>query len=142
MPAMPEGVYLAFDFGFKRIGLAVGQRLTCSANPLHTIAANQGQPDWAKIEAAIKEWRPEALVVGYPTAQDGSELYTTGAVRGFVKQLKKKYALPVHLEDERLTTKAVKEELHALGGYRKIRQSQVDSLAACLILEQWLRQQP
>lgn len=136
---MPDTVYLAFDFGFKRIGSAVGQSLTKTASPLVTIQAKSGIPDWAGIEKLIKEWRPQALIVGLPTCIDETELYTTGAARGFARQLRKRFALPVHLVDERLTTRAAREELFAQGGYKKLKSTAIDNIAACIILEQWLQ---
>jgi len=134
-----EGVYLGFDFGYKRIGMAVGQQLTGSASPLSTLSATAGVPDWNQIQHVIHQWRPRALVVGLPTCIDGSELYTTAASRGFARQLRKRFALPVHLVDERLSTVEARERLYAEGGYRKIKKTEVDSMAACIILEQWLR---
>ncbi|MBA2709375.1 MAG: Holliday junction resolvase RuvX [Tatlockia sp.] len=136
---MPEGVFLGFDFGYKRIGVAVGQHITCHANPLVTLDANQGIPDWKIVEKIIKEWRPQALIVGLPTCIDDTEQYTTIAARAFAKKLKKLSSLPVHLVDERLSTVEARSQLFAEGGYRKIKQSQIDSFAACIILEQWLQ---
>lgn len=136
---MPEGVYLGFDFGYKRIGVAVGQRITASARPLTTIDAKAGIPNWDIIQKLIGEWRPEALIVGLPTCIDDSELYTTPAAKGFARQLRKRFSLPVHLVDERLSTVEARAQLFAEGGYRKIKQSQIDSFAACIILEQWLQ---
>jgi len=136
---MPEGLYIGFDFGYKRIGVAVGQSLTKSASPLTTLAAKSGVPTWPEIAALIKKWRPSGLIVGLPTKIDGQEQYTTQAARNFAKQLIDRFALPVHLVDERLTTVAARTELYTQGGYRKIQHSQVDCLAACIILEQWLQ---
>lgn len=136
---MPNKVYLGFDFGFKRIGVAVGQRLTCSASPLTTLPAKQGIPDWVLIQKLISQWNPQALIVGLPTCIDDSELYTTSAARRFAKQLRKHFILPVHLVDERLSTVEAREQLFAQGGYRKLKNSEVDSIAACVILEQWLQ---
>jgi putative holliday junction resolvase len=136
---MPDGVYLGFDFGYKRIGVAVGQRLTCSASPLATISAQTGVPDWNVIAKIIAQWIPQALIVGVPTCIDGRALYTTGAARRFAKELRKRFALPVHLVDERLSTVEAREQLFKQGGYRKIKQTEVDSIAACVILEQWLQ---
>lgn len=135
---MPEGLYIGFDFGYKRIGVAVGQRLTCSASPLATLDAKQGVPNWSAIQKVLTVWNPEALIVGIPTCIDGSELYTTAAARRFAKQLKKNFTLPVHLVDERLSTVEARGQLFEQGGYRKIKQTEVDSIAACVILEQWL----
>lgn len=137
---MPEGLYLGFDFGYKRIGVAVGQALTRSASPLITLAAKTGIPNWSEIEALIRKWRPVGLVVGLPTKIDGQEQYTTQAARNFAQHLHDRFALPVHLVDERLTTVAARDELYTQGGYRKLQQSQVDCIAACIILEQWLQQ--
>ncbi|KTC84824.1 Holliday junction resolvase RuvX [Legionella brunensis] len=136
---MAEGVYLGFDFGYKRIGVAVGQRITSSARPLTTIDAKSGVPNWDVLQKIITEWRPEALIVGLPTCIDDSKLYTTDAARNFAHQLQKRFSLPVYLVDERLSTVEARAQLFAEGGYRKIKQSQVDSFAACIILEQWLQ---
>lgn len=136
---MPEGVFLGFDFGYKRIGVAVGQQITCSARPLLTLDAKLGVPNWDKVQKIIKEWRPQALIVGLPTCIDNTEQYTTEAARNFAQQLEERFSLPVHLVDERLSTVEARAQLFAKGGYRKIVQSQVDSFAACIILEQWLQ---
>ncbi len=137
---MPEAVFLGFDFGFKRIGTAIGQRLTGGASPLCTIAAKQGVPDWTHIQQLIEEWKPCELIVGLPTCIDDRELYTTQAARQFATELQTRFALPVHCVDERLTTVEARERLYAKGGYRKIKKTQVDCLAACIILEQWLHE--
>lgn len=136
---MPNEVYLGFDFGYKRIGVAVGQVITQSARPLTTLDAKQGVPDWQMIGKLIKEWFPLALIVGLPTCLDDSEQYTTPAARNFAKQLRTRFALPVHLVDERLTTVEARAQLFAAGGYRKLKNTQIDSIAASLILEQWLQ---
>ncbi|MDP3560613.1 MAG: Holliday junction resolvase RuvX [Legionellaceae bacterium] len=136
---MPEEVYLGFDFGYKRIGVAVGQQLTGGASPLFTLQAKLGVPNWEEIQQLIKQWRPTALIVGLPTRIDDTEFYTTAASRGFANQLRKRFALPVHLVDERLSTVEARERLYAKGGYRKIKKSEVDCMAACIILEQWLQ---
>ncbi len=138
---MPEGVFLGFDFGYKRIGVAVGQQITCSARPLTTLDAKQGVPDWSALEKVINTWSPQALIVGLPTCLDDTELYTTEAARGFARELQQRFSLPVHLVDERLSTVEARAQLFSQGGYRKIKQSQVDSFAACIILEQWLQYQ-
>lgn len=136
---MPDGLYLGFDFGYKRIGVAVGQALTKSASPLNTILAKAGVPNWSEIAGLIKKWRPTGLIVGLPTRIDGQEQYTTQAARDFAQSLSERFELPTYLVDERLTTVAARTELYTQGGYRKIIQTQVDSIAACIILEQWLQ---
>ena len=136
---MPDGVYLGFDFGYKRIGVAVGQRLTCSASPLSTLDAKLGIPDWHAVQKLIAQWSPQALIVGIPTCIDDTELYTTSAARRFAKQLRKRFALPVHLVDERLSTVEARGQLFEQGGYRKLKKAAIDGIAACIILEQWLQ---
>jgi putative Holliday junction resolvase len=137
---MPEGVYLSFDFGYKRIGVAVGQSITATASPLSTLSAVSGIPDWALVERLISQWKPQALIVGLPTCIDDTALYTTKAARKFANTLQKRFLLPVHLVDERLSTIEARRRLFELGGYRKINRTEVDSIAACIILEQWLQQ--
>ncbi|KTD18345.1 Holliday junction resolvase RuvX [Legionella jordanis] len=136
---MPKDVYLGFDFGYKRIGVAVGQKITSSARPLTTLQAREGVPNWDLVNKLIQEWRPEALIVGLPRCIDDSEQYTTAASREFAAELAQRFSLPTHLVDERLSTVEARAQLFAEGGYRKIKQSQVDSFAACIILEQWLQ---
>ncbi len=136
---MPNEFYLGFDFGFTRIGAAVGQKLTCSASPLSTIAARSGIPEWNSLDKLIKQWVPCALIVGLPTCIDGSKLYTTSAAKRFATQLKARYKLPVHLVDERLSTVEARGLLFEKGGYSKIKKVEVDGVAACIILEQWLQ---
>ncbi len=135
---MPEGIYLGFDFGFKRIGVAVGQTLTGTASPLSTLDAKLGVPNWAEVEKLLNQWSPLALVVGLPTCIDDTEQYTTAASKGFARQLRRRFSLPVHRVDERLTTVEARAYLFAEGGYRNIKNSEIDSIAACIILEQWL----
>ena len=136
---MPEGIYLGFDFGYKRIGVAVGQTLTGSASPLSTLDAKLGVPNWDLVQKLLHQWKPAALVVGLPTCIDDTEQYTTAASKGFARQLRKRFALPVHMVDERLSTVEARAHLFAEGGYRKIKNSEIDSIAACVILEQWLQ---
>lgn len=136
---MLDGIYLGFDFGYKRIGVAAGQQLTCSASPLTTLDAKLGVPNWDLVQKLILQWQPVAIIVGLPTCIDGTEQYTTAASKGFARQLRKRFGRPVHLVDERLSTMEARAYLFGEGGYRKIKQSEVDSIAACVILEQWLR---
>lgn len=133
-------VMLGFDFGLRRIGVASGSRLTGQANPLPTLLAKQGEPDWTQIEHLLRTWRPKGCVVGLPTHIDGTEQYTTIAARAFAAQLTERFGLEVFLVDERLSTVEARSTLFEQGGYKKIKNTQVDGIAACIILEQWLKQ--
>ncbi len=92
-----------------------------------------------EIQTLIKKWHPRALIVGLPMKINEEPQYTTELAQQFAKQLESHYMLPVHLVDERLTTKEARALLFELGGYQNIKKNAVDSIAACIILEQWLK---
>lgn len=138
---MKEMVLLGFDFGMKRIGVAVGQTVTATARPLETLSAKAGVPDWQKLEKLIKAWQPDALVVGIPLNMDGTPQPLTAAANQFAESLKERFQLPVHGIDERLSTKDAKERLFNEGGYKALQNGQVDQVAAQLILQNWLSEQ-
>ena len=130
-PAAVPQTLLAFDFGLKRTGAAVGNTLTHTARPLRTIAA-EGDARFAAIAALLAEWQPDALVVGVPFHPDGAEHDNTRRARRFARQLRGRFGLAVHEVDERWSTT---EDLAA--GARD-----ADAAAAALLLEQWFREQP
>ncbi|WWO95550.1 MAG: Holliday junction resolvase RuvX [Candidatus Dasytiphilus stammeri] len=132
-------ILLAFDFGTRSIGVAVGQTLTNTATPLlPSIKVNKGRPDWIKIKKLILEWSPEIIIVGLPINMDGSEQVLTIQTRFFSKKLYNIFNIPVHLYDERLTTVEAKNQLFLNRGYRGLKKSNIDSFAAVLILESFL----
>ncbi len=131
---------MAFDFGTTKIGVATGQTLTQTAQPLPPLAAISGQPDWKVLEKLIKEWRPQALVVGLPLNMDGSEQEVTLQAKKFAGRLQGRFGLPVIEHDERLTTVDARSEIFEREGLKGIKSRSIDSLAACLILESWLQQ--
>ena len=94
-------ILLGFDFGMKRIGVAVGQTVTKTARPLETLKAKQGVPHWEKILKLIKTWQPDALIVGIPLNMDGTPQPLTEAAEQFANELKKRFELPVYGIDER-----------------------------------------
>lgn len=129
---------IAFDFGTKSIGVAVGQAITNTASPLQAIKAQDGIPNWDHLAKVISLWEPDALLVGLPLNMDGTEQPITTSVKRFVGRLKHKYKLPVFLHDERLSTVDAKSKLFELGGYKKLSKEKVDSVSACLIYESWV----
>lgn len=133
MTAAKPRTLLAFDFGLKRIGVAVGQTQTRSANPLQTIAVKQARPDWTAISKLIETWNPDALVVGLPLNMDGTEQDMTLHARRFGLQLEGRFGLPVHLVDERLTTREARTRLTPKPGSG----NGADAVAAQIILEDW-----
>lgn len=129
---------LGFDYGTKQIGVAVGQVITGQARELCTLKAQDGIPDWAQVEKLIKEWKPDAIVVGLPLNMDGTPSDMSARAQKFANRLHGRYNLPVHTHDERLTTYAAKGERLAQGQRDGYRERPVDALAAALLLEGWL----
>jgi putative pre-16S rRNA nuclease len=132
---------MAFDFGTKRIGVAIGQTITKTAQALKSIRVQHGVPDWQTLDHLIKQWQPDAMVIGIPLNMDGSEQALSKKARDFAKRLGKRYGLPCFAADERLTTRDAKERLFESGGYKALQDGQVDQLAAQLILENWFQTQ-
>ncbi len=128
---------LGFDYGTRKIGIAVGQTVTGSATALKTLRSRDGRPDWEEIGRVIGEWQPEALVVGLPHDLDDSETEIADRARRFSRQLHGRYRLPVHLMDERLTSMEARR--HA--PERLANRDHLDAIAAKLILETWLSEQ-
>nr|VFK23143.1 MAG: putative holliday junction resolvase [Candidatus Kentron sp. MB]VFK28318.1 MAG: putative holliday junction resolvase [Candidatus Kentron sp. MB]VFK74203.1 MAG: putative holliday junction resolvase [Candidatus Kentron sp. MB] len=124
---------LGFDPGGKRIGVAVGQTLTNTANPLETIAVKHDVPDWKAIDRLINTWEPDGLVVGLPLNMDGTEQAMTLIARQFRNQLARRYRLPVYVTDERLSTREARERLACEGRL----DDADDPVAAQVILETW-----
>jgi len=132
------GSFLAFDFGRKHTGVAVGSRQSGTAQPLTILTAHGGQPDWDSIAKLIAEWRPTALVVGLPLNMDDSENAMTKAAREFGTTLADRYNLPVHMVDERLSSRAATDMLLEAGVPLKQHKRKIDSRAAQTILQTFL----
>ena len=138
MPA--PATILAFDFGLRRIGVAVGQSVTGSASPLGVVANRESGVDHDAIAALVREWRPDLLVVGMPAHADGSESALQEPVRAFVAELAQ-HGLPVETVDERYTSveaERVLKEARAAGTRGRIGREQIDSAAAVFIAERYL----
>jgi putative Holliday junction resolvase len=134
---MGAGTVLAFDFGTKRIGVAVGESELRVAHPLAVIAAEQSDARFAAIGRLMAEWEPGRLVVGLPLDEDGAAQESTQRARRFARQLGGRYGLPVAMVDERYTTADAESALRAAGGRRAVSRKEADSAAAQLILQQW-----
>jgi len=144
MPATPEtspgkgtGNVLAFDYGTRLIGVALGNRIAASARALTTLANG----DWARLDTLVADWQPECFVVGLPLALDGGEQPMTRAARDYAVALERRYQRPAILVDERHTSGEAAgrfAEQRARGTAKRKHGAAIDALAAQIILESWL----
>lgn len=128
------GILLGFDYGTRKIGVAVGQTITGTASTLETLLPVKNQPDWHRISQLIDEWKPEALIVGLPLNLDDSATDATQGALRFSRQLEGRYHLRVYLADERFTSTEARNRL----GPKKKALEVYDAMAAKLIVETWL----
>ena len=129
MPNKKQGTYLGFDFGTKRVGVAVGQTITQTAQPLTVLPADNGRIDPKAIAALIKEYAPVGFVTGLPLTPEGNEEHIAHAAKKFAHRLQANFNLPSHVVDERMTTQIAR---------RLNTEQPLDAVAAALILESWL----
>lgn len=133
---------LAFDYGTKSIGAAIGQELTGTATPLAALKAKDGIPSWEAIEKLLLEWQPDLVVVGLPLDLHGGELEAiTPRAKKFANRLHGRFGCQVELHDERLSTAEARADLFDRGGYRNLSKGNIDSQSAVVILESWFEQQ-
>jgi len=141
MPDVGNRTVLAFDFGTKSIGVAVGQEITGTASPLPALKARDGIPDWTLIEKLYNEWLPQVVVVGLPLNMDGTEQEMTQRARKFANRLHGRFGVQIETHDERLSTADAKAHLFQSGGYRNLKKGNVDAQSAVVILESWFEAQ-
>jgi putative Holliday junction resolvase len=129
---------MAFDFGLRQIGVAMGNCLLGTTQPLPIVKAKDGQPEWAALEALIDEWRPDLVVVGDPLNMDGSASELSALAAKFARRLHGRLGLEVAMIDERLSSFEAKHNSREQGHRGNYKRQPVDSLAAELILKTWL----
>ena len=132
---------LGFDYGARRIGVAVGNGLTRSARALEVVANGAQGPDWSRLDLLLREWRPDALLVGLPLTMEGAEQQNSRAARAFAATLGARYRVPVHLVDERLSSIEAASRFadrRASGQARRKDAQALDAIAAEIIVETWL----
>lgn len=145
MPGTPEDkpqTIIAFDFGLRRIGVAVGQQVTRSASAIGVVANSPAGPDWRGIDRIIADWQPARLIVGVPSLADGTPSESTAIIKRFMDDLRR-YGRPVESTDENYTSREAGQMLaaqRALGRRGRVRKENIDSTAAVLIAERWLDQ--
>ena len=131
-------VIMAFDFGAKNIGIAIGQEITKTASTFYSINANDGQPDWVELDMIVKEWNPNLFVVGDPLNMDGTRSKIQDSSDKFSTALNKRYDIGIEKTDERLSSREAKERLENIQmGIKDSRNKH--SISAQIILEDWFR---
>ncbi|WP_040727704.1 Holliday junction resolvase RuvX [Thiomicrorhabdus sp. Kp2] len=129
----PEGVIIGFDFGLRRIGVAIGQTVTQTATPETIVNSKDGKPDWEHITKLFETWQPTAIVVGLPMRLDGTEQALTQPARKFGQRLHGRYQRPVFYIEEQLSSIEAEQ--------RGLKQKHIDDHAAQILLENWLQTQ-
>ena len=129
---------MAFDFGIKHIGIAIGQEITKTASTFYSIKALEGQPDWDELDDIIHEWKPDLIVVGDPYNMDGSRSKIQDMSDRFSDALYKRYQIQLEKTDERLSSREANERLQNLDIGTKS-SSNKHSISAQVILEDWFR---
>ena len=133
-----SGVVMAFDYGLRNIGIAIGQNITKSASTFYAIKAKEGVPDWIKLDSIVAEWEPGLFIVGDPFNMDGTKSRFQKEISKFSTELEKRYAIRLQMMDERLTTKEAKERiLDKPDGIKN--SANKHSISAQIILEDWFR---
>lgn len=137
----PASTILAFDYGQRRIGVAVGQSITSTARALTTLQNQGSEPPWVKIRQLIVDWKPRLLLVGLPLHADGRDSAFSAEARRFADGLRQRFDIPVELHDEYLSSAEAQSQLRSQRQRgergRKIAKAHIDSVAAALILESW-----
>ena len=129
---------MAFDFGTKNIGIAIGQEITKTASTFYSIHANDGLPDWVELDMIVKEWKPNLFVVGDPLNMDGTRSKIQDSSDKFSTALNKRYDISIEKTDERLSSREAKERLENIQmGIKDSRNKH--SISAQIILEDWFR---
>jgi putative Holliday junction resolvase len=132
---------LGFDYGARRIGVAVGNRLTSSARALEVVNNGAQGADWQRLDALLREWHPQLLLVGLPLTMNGDEQANSRAARAFATALQERYDTPAQMVDERLSSREAAQrfaEGRARGESRRKHAQNLDAVAAAIIVETWL----
>ena len=140
---MNEQVFLGFDVGLSKMGVAVGQGITKTAKPLKILSVRSGTPNWSEMEHLVAEWQPAGFVVGVPPFEDKKAPYVKAlkkAVQELTEGLKQRFLKPVYLWDEHLSTRLAHSAIEENSFLRRKHSEHVDDIAAQIILESWLRE--
>jgi len=130
-------VILGIDFGLSKIGIAIGQMITKTAQPIAILKASKGVPEWSVLQKLIDEWGVDTIVIGLPLNMDGTEQPITKKAKTFGEAIKKRFELPLYFSDERLTSVSAREFMHThIKGQARF--ANADGVSAKLIVESWM----
>lgn len=138
----PDETVLAFDFGLRRIGVAVGSSRLRIAHPLATISAEDNRSRFQAIAALVAEWQPARFVVGRPASRPGERHPLAPALERFARRLQARFGIPVEFVDETLSSWDASRRLSAGGTPAREQRGRLDAMAACVILESWFERRP
>jgi len=133
-------ILVAIDFGLRNMGVAVGNTVSKTAQPLAILRARDGVPDWNQLTSLIKTWKPDQIIVGHPINMDGSESELSSRAARFAGRLEGRLCLPVCLVDERLSSRTAKLEAKATGHRGDFASNPIDDKAAAIILTTYLNE--
>ena len=134
------GVIVAFDFGLKHIGMAVGQEITNTAQTFYSLKAESGEPNWDELDIIVRDWQPKLFVVGNPINMDGSDSDMKEKSDKFSNLIRQRYNIPVELMDERLSTREARERMKSDSGHFVDASADTHQISAQIILESWFRE--
>ena len=127
---------MSFDYGTEKIGIAIGQSISSTAEPLTIIRAKDGIPNWSQITSLIESWRPNFFVVGLPYNLDGSDSKLLQRALKFAQRLNGRFNIPTFGIDERLSSETAKQK-YKIGSFKNTIRKEIDDVAAQIILETW-----
>ena len=134
------GVIVAFDFGLKHIGMAIGQEITNTAQTFYSLKAESGEPNWDELDIIVRDWQPKLFVVGNPINMDGSDSDMKEKSDKFSNLIRQRYNIPVELMDERLSTREARERMKSDSGHFVDASADAHQISAQIILESWFRE--
>ncbi|CAL4325886.1 Putative pre-16S rRNA nuclease [Buchnera aphidicola (Protaphis terricola)] len=135
-----KNIIIAFDFGIKNIGVAIGENILKQGKALKKLSAHNGHPNWNDVKYLFKTWEPNYTIVGLPLNMDGTHQNITKKAKKFANLLKHKFHTSVELHDERLSTIEARSLIFNKHGFKGLSKDKIHSISAVLILESWLNQ--
>ncbi len=139
---MSHKIYIAFDYGLKKTGVAIGQSITKRASPLTSLPMTHGEPDWSEIDKIFKNFKPNCAVFGIPEKQMNKDNSLMDQIKRFSLKIKNRYGISIEFINEHLTSKTAKDQLKQQRQegilQRQLKKGQIDSMAASIILQEWM----